>query len=206
MSIEQTSHSFCYGTGISLVHDHISSGINTALVVGISYVPTTEVSGVSYGGQELALIAGASQGDQTAQSVWYMVNPPTGTSSVSVDFYSETNALVNASTFSGIQQTGTMVFNSRTAVGLGVKELPIKSFSKAGSISIGVGTTNNQSSYVTQLSSAQTEDWNTQASGLNIHSQAISAQLPVTLNEITVGNVLTEAADWAIVIIGFEGA
>ncbi len=205
MSITQISHSSVFGSGNSLSTDHFTSGNNAAVVVGISYIPLTEISGVTYGGENLTHIASASQSDRAEQSVWYMTNPPTGTNTVEVTFSGSTAGLLNALTFDGVKQTDT-IFQSRTGAGSMVKELPIKSFSKVGGISIGLGLTDDEDSYVTSLSPVQVQNWDVVATGLGIHSQAISAQLPVTLDKITVDNVLTKVADWAIVIIGLEGA
>ena len=61
MAITCISHSFGEGSGTSISFDHFSSGTDTALVVGVSYVPNTEISGVSYNGQPLDFIAHASE-------------------------------------------------------------------------------------------------------------------------------------------------
>ena len=208
MSINQTSHSSIFGTGSTISQDVACSGSNMALVVGVSYVPgqATEVSEVTYDGVSLIKTEMAQIEDKLAQEVWYLTGPSSGTNTLDVTFSgSSTGILTNAVCFDNVAQTDPL-YKVRTGCGKMVKDLPIKSFSKVSGIAIGIGATDNENSKVTDLSPVQRNEWTVTATGLNICSEAISAQLPVTLNEITVGNVLTEKADWAIVIIGLDGA
>jgi len=208
MSIFKDSHSYVYGDDSSFSYNHTCSGTNLALVVDVSYIPNAEgdvVNSVTYNGSGLSFIATAQQGSEMVQEVWIMTNPELGENSVEVNFSGTTKTLVNSVSYVGIKQDNP-VYKSRTGIGKMVTALPIKSFSKVSGISIGIGSTDDEESYVTSLSPVQTEEYRTIASGLGICSQTISAQLPVTMDEISVDNILTKEADWAIVIIGLDGA
>jgi len=208
MSIFKDSHSYTYGDDTSFSYNHTCSGTNLALVVDVSYIPNSNedmVDSITYNGSGLSFVNMAQQENLMAQEVWILTNPDLGESSIEVNFSGTTKALVNSVSYVGIKQEDP-VYKDRTGVGKMVSELPIKSFSKVSGISIGIGSTDDEESYVTSLSPVQTEEYRTIASGLGICSQTISAQLPVTLNEITVDNTLTKPADWAIVIIGLDGA
>ena len=187
---------------------HICSGTNIALVVDVSYIPNQDgdvVNSVTYNGSGLSFEGKAQQGIDMVQEVWLMTGPDLGENNVEVNFSGTTKALINSVSYVGIKQEDP-VFKQRTGVGKMVNTLPIKSFSKVSGISIGIGSTDDEESYVTSLSPVQNEEYRTIASWMGICSQSISAQLPVTLNEISVENILTEPADWAIVIIGLDGA
>jgi len=207
MAIYQESHSYTYGDNSSFSYNHTCSGTNLALVIDVSYIPNENsdtVSSLTYNGSGLSFIGLAQSENQMVQEVWYMTNPDLGENAVEVNFSGSTKALINSVSYVGIKQENP-VFNYRTGVGKMVNTLPIKSFSKVSGISIGIGSTDDEGSYVTSLSPSQNEEYRTIASGMGICSQSISAQLPVTLNEISVENTLTKSADWAIVIIGLDG-
>jgi len=207
MSIYKDSHSYTYGENSSFSHNHTCSGTNLVLIVDVGYIPNAEedtVSSVMYNGSGLSFVGIAKQGSEMAQEVWILPAPDDGEHTVEVNFSGTTKALINSVSYVGIKQDNP-VYKTRSGVGQNVSQLPIKSFSKVSGISIGIGSTDDENSYVTSLSPVQTEEYKTIASGLNICSQTISAQLPVTLNEISVENMLTEPADWAIVIIGLDG-
>jgi hypothetical protein len=208
MSIFKDSHSSIFGDNSSFSYNHTCSGTNLALVVDVSYIPNSNddvVNSITCNGSGLSFIEMAQEETSMAQEVWMITNPDLGSNTIEVNFSGTTKALINSVSYTGIKQEDP-VFKSRTGVGKMVSALPIKSFSKVSGISIGIGSTDDEDSYVTSLTPVQTEEYKTIASGLGICSQTISAQLPVTLDSISVDNVLTKSADWAIVIIGLEGA
>jgi len=61
----------------------IGGGANRILIVGVS--GETPVSGIAYGSSSLALLAAQNQGSIRAEA-WYLLNPPTGTATITVTF------------------------------------------------------------------------------------------------------------------------
>ena len=105
-------------TSLSWSHTVGSSGTNRIIVVGIETKGATVVSGVTYAGQDLALIGALSNGTSTRTELWYRVAPATGTNSVVVTLPSKTQTVGGATSWTEVHQTtplGTDVFASGTS-------------------------------------------------------------------------------------------
>lgn len=168
-------------------------------------IPTNDCEGVSvqYGGTPLTLLGVAQTEDKSRTELWSMIGPPTGQHDVEITMTTSTEILVVSASYTGIAQTNT-VYNIRSGSGKMVDSLGIKSFSKVGGIAIGNGVVDNPNSHVTTLYGTQVRDWD--YTGNNLRNEAISAQLPFDNDNIAVPNTLTEKANYAIIVVGLEGA
>jgi len=64
----------------------IGGGANRILIVGVSgEITLTPVSGIVYGPSSLTLLAAQNEGSIRAEA-WYLLNPPTGTATITVTF------------------------------------------------------------------------------------------------------------------------
>jgi chitodextrinase/peptidoglycan hydrolase-like protein with peptidoglycan-binding domain len=84
---------------------HTTSGTERILIVGVSLNANTVVSSVTYAGLPLTKIIAYESGDANRVSLWYRLNPPTGTGTVAVTV-SATSArfVAGASSYTGINQ------------------------------------------------------------------------------------------------------
>ena len=94
------------------------------------------------------------------------------------------------------------IFKKTNGVGKEVISIPLKSFSKAGGITIGCGSIDNLNAEAVKISSVQTVRWN--YAGTKFRNQCISANLGINLDEIPIDNEISESSNYAIIIIGVE--
>ena len=89
---------------ISFLHSVTTSGADRILIVGVSAEGGETVDSVDYGGQPLIEIRTDDGGDALS-SLWYLVDPPTGSNSVDVTFSADVEAIVGAMSFTCVHQT-----------------------------------------------------------------------------------------------------
>lgn len=206
MSISLDSTSSVSGNDSSYSFSHNCSGENRVMVISVSFFPTNgeEVSSITYNtNQSFELISVAQIENSVRTEVWILIDPAVGENDVDISFSGPVEFLIVSASYTGVSQTNT-VFNFRSGAGKNVKKLGVKSFSKTDGISIGMGCTNNNNSYVTTLYGPQQEDWNYSAS--NLRSQAISALGTSDSEDVSIPNSLSSAADYAVVVLGMAGA
>ena len=99
----------------SFLHSVTSSGADRLLVVGISPNAGQTVSSVDYGGIALTQIRSDDAGGLAHSSLWYLVNPPTGSNSVDVTLSAADDVVIGAMSFLGVDQTNPIdVHNGNT--------------------------------------------------------------------------------------------
>ena len=94
------------------------------------------VTGITYGGQALTVVGTAAQGtggDNARIEIWRLVNPPTGSNTVSITFtdaVNEEGATAGAASFTGVHQT-TPLGTFASAVSSGTADTPTVNVSSA---------------------------------------------------------------------------
>jgi hypothetical protein len=120
---------------------HTTSGSDRLLLVSIASQPNGDdgiievVTGITYGGQPLTLVGAQSQSDDSRIEIWRLVNPPTGSNTVSITFndafddpVNEEGASAGAVSFTGVHQgTPLGTFASAAASGLSVPTVNVSS-------------------------------------------------------------------------------
>jgi hypothetical protein len=101
----------------SFAHSITSSGTDRLLVVGVSPNGGQTVSSVDYGGKALTQVRSDDAGGAAHSSLWYLVNPPTGSNSVDVTLSAADDVVIGAMSFLGVDQTNPIdVHNGNTGL------------------------------------------------------------------------------------------
>jgi len=99
----------------SFFHSVTSSGTDRILVVGVSPNAGQTVSSVEYGSTALTQIRSDDAGGLAHSSLWYLVDPPTGSNSVDVTLSAVDDVVIGAMSFLGVDQTNPIdVHNGNT--------------------------------------------------------------------------------------------
>jgi hypothetical protein len=111
-------------TGETIIFSHTTSGSDRLMLVGVSFRndQSETVSSITYNGDALSSVGSVAQGTSARVEIWSLVAPDTGTHDIVVTFSTvlKRNALVGATTYSGVHQTtplGTFVFDANTSAG-----------------------------------------------------------------------------------------
>lgn len=89
----------------SLTSPRITTGDNRLLLVTVSYRQNNSVSSVTVNGTPITLLTRALAPDRK-QDVWYMINPPSGTANVAINFpASEQSLVAGVNSFYNVNQT-----------------------------------------------------------------------------------------------------
>ncbi len=86
-------------------HTVTSSGSNRILIVGINVSNLAVISSVTYNGDPMTMINQQDNGDSAHASLWYLVNPDTGTHPVRLSLTLATAVTAGAISFTGVDQT-----------------------------------------------------------------------------------------------------
>lgn len=86
-------------------HTVTSSGSNRILIVGVNIGSLAAVSTVTYNGDTMTQIRSEDNGDSAHTSLWYLVNPDTGTHAVQISLPIVTSVTAGAVSFTGVNQT-----------------------------------------------------------------------------------------------------
>ncbi|MEW6044057.1 MAG: hypothetical protein AB1608_07310 [Thermoproteota archaeon] len=86
-------------------HTVTSSGSNRILIVGINVSNLAAISSVTYNGDAMTLIDQEDNGDSAHVSLWYLVNPDTGTHPVQMSLTIASAVTAGAISFTGVDQT-----------------------------------------------------------------------------------------------------
>lgn len=105
----------------SWAHTVAPGGVDRLLVVGVSMNirnnPFIQVTGVTYGGQNLVRELSERRGIDVRTEIWYLVDPPTGAANIVLTLSAAPNRLAaGAVSFTGVDQT-TPIEASATAQG-----------------------------------------------------------------------------------------
>ena len=95
-SSNQSTISFQHTTG---------TGTNRLLIVGVSIKEAKTVSSVTYNGLALTKAGAVSNSGNARAEIWYQVAPPSGTSNVVVKISGNSDIVIGAATFTGVNQT-----------------------------------------------------------------------------------------------------
>ena len=134
IAIDGTSTGTGFGGGSTMTWTHtVTSTANSILVVGLSSLGTS--TAVSFKGTPLTKAIDVRNDNSDSASLWYLLNPPAGTFTVSSTFTSG-GQQGSAISFSGVSQSNPIDASS-SAIG--------SSVTTAGPLSL---TTNNASEYI----------------------------------------------------------
>ena len=96
-------------------HTVTSSGSNRILIVGLNVEGLGAINTVSYNGDAMTLIDSEDNGNSAHVSLWYLVNPDTGTHPVEISLAVATTVAAGAVSFTGVNQTDPInAFNGAT--------------------------------------------------------------------------------------------
>lgn len=94
-------------------HTVTTSGSNRILIVGLNTAGVDAIDEVRYDNVLMTNIAKRNNGVSASVSLWYLVNPSTGTNKVSITLAAVTNVAAGAVSFTGVNQTDPInTFNS----------------------------------------------------------------------------------------------
>jgi len=85
----------------------VGMGNNRILIVGTAHRDgNRSVASVTYGGTALTSIGAQNgAGNQNQATLWYLINPPTGTANISVSLSGSSDVTAGAASFTGVNQT-----------------------------------------------------------------------------------------------------
>lgn len=108
MAIAHDTSSGTSGTGTSITWSHTCTGSNLILWVmaNTSDVAANSITGVTYNSVAMTLVAAQNTTQPLTTSLWYLINPATGTNSVVVSSSSSRNLVGQAASYTGASQTG----------------------------------------------------------------------------------------------------
>ncbi len=148
---------------------HSTSGSDRLLLVSVASQPNNDdgftevVTGITYAGQPLTLVGAQSQTDNARIEIWSLVNPPSGSNTVSVTFndafddpVNEEGANVGAVSFTGVHQ-GTPLGTFVSAAASGVTPMTVNVSSAVGEL---VFDTVARKGAAVTVDPSQTEQWN----------------------------------------------
>jgi hypothetical protein len=149
---------------------HTTSGSDRLLLVSIASQPNDDdgiievVTGITYGGQALTVVGTAAQGpDNSRIEIWRLVNPPTGSNTVSITFndafddpVNEEGASAGAVSFTGVHQ-GTPLGTFASAVSSGSSVPTVNVSSAVGEL---VFDTVARKGAAVTVDPSQSEQWN----------------------------------------------
>jgi hypothetical protein len=149
---------------------HSTSGSDRLLLVSVASQPNDDdgiievVTGITYGGQALTVVGTAAQGpDNSRIEIWRLVNPPTGSNTVSITFndafddpVNEEGASAGAVSFTGVHQ-GTPLGTFASAISSGSSVPTVAVSSAVGEL---VFDTVARKGAAVTVDPSQTEQWN----------------------------------------------
>lgn len=91
-------------TAQTLSWTHTTGGTERILVVGVSVNTNTLVSSITYGGLPLTKITALENGNAVRVSLWYLLNPPTGSQTVTVNMLAAARFVAGAHSYAGVNQ------------------------------------------------------------------------------------------------------
>lgn len=92
----------------SKTYSHTCSGSDRIIIGGIGTFDSTggnQVSGATYNGVALTELIEVSSQPNTYHSMWYLINPSTGTNNVSFTFSAQTFSWIVSASYTGVNQT-----------------------------------------------------------------------------------------------------
>lgn len=190
--------------GTASTFQHTCTGSELFLAVYVTYAPTSgqEVTSIRYGGQEMSLYQVRIE-DQVALCVGYLTNPATGTNDVEISMTESTDLLAKAMSYTGVSQSAA-VWRIRDGVGKMVIQIPVKTFSKIGAMTLGVNAVNNVNAGNSGLYGNQVLVWDDTDSGMR--ANGISVIGTQDIDAMPVPNQLTQASCWAVIVLGVNPA
>lgn len=155
------------GTGSPLTWSHtVGTGSERILLVGACVRkesdPRPTITAVTYGGVSLTQAVTRANDGKTSTDIWYLVNPTSGTATVSITTSSApTNIVGGATSYAGVHQTSPII---RTGTGAGETALPTISII-AETSALAVSAVSSVSSLT--VVNPQTQRWSDSNSFLN---------------------------------------
>lgn len=183
--------------GLTWSHTVNAAGSNTIIVVGVDLRGGTVVSGVTYGGQALALVPNSAVthagGDRV--ELWYKVAPVTGTNNVIVSLPSSVHVVAGATSWTGVHQTTPLGTAATDALTTGTATVDVSSV--AGDVVVDTVSTAN----AITVDASQTQRWNLTQAG----RKGAGSSEDATTTTTTMSWTLT-SADWAIAAVPLKQA
>ena len=181
---------------ITLSHT-TGSGTDRLLVVGIDIKENISVTSVTYGGVNLTLAGVANNAGNARAEIWYLKMPATGTADVVVNITGNSDIVIGAATYNGVNQTtplGTFVSNTGSTItssviassASGEWVFDTMAVRDASSITVGAG---------------QTQQWNNGFANFRGGSSTEPGAASVTMSW-----TLDVAKNWAIAAVPIKAA
>lgn len=188
----------------SLTWIHTVSGSDRILIVGVSINGNTTVSTITYRGQNLTRLATVNQGIQARASLWYLLNPPTGSGSIIVTMSASASFVAGATSYTGVNQSnplGTPATNNNTGttatlnITSATNELVVDVIARRGDL-----TTNP-----IIAGSGQTQYWNTRTANNNANTGVTGGgSSKAGTGSVTMAWTWPSSRDWAIAGISLK--
>lgn len=174
-----------------------AAGSDRILVVGVSLKTNTVVSGVTYGGQALALVPNSAVVHSGGKRVelWYKVAPLTGANNVVVSMPSSVHMIGGATSWTGVHQTTPLGTAATAALTTGTGTVDVTSVS--GDV---VVDTLSTASTMT-VGAGQTQRWNLSQAGFKGAGSTEDATTTTTTMSWTF-----VSGDWAITAVPLKQA
>lgn len=139
----------------------VGPGLDHLLVVGVSLRGGETVTGITYSGQSLTLLgARSNSGNHIRAEIWYLVAPPVGTGSVTVNLSGRAQFVSGAVSFTGVLQTSPLgPFFSNASTGQGLTDPTLTMTSATGEVALDVLSVEGGSQFPI-AGAGQTEIWN----------------------------------------------
>jgi hypothetical protein len=188
---------------ISFSWNHNVAGTNRILLVGVSIrnAGSQTVNGITYATQPLTLIRAQSNGTSIRSELWYLLDPPTGTAAVVVNFSASARAAGGAISLTGVDQT-TPIEANNAATGNSAVTLPSVNVTTVTNNAWVVDALGHRLNPTVTVGAGQTSRWrNTTGGGpINGAGGAGSTEGPTSpAGNVTMNWGLTGSVGWAIV-------
>jgi hypothetical protein len=182
----------------TLSWSHTTSGSDRILIVGVSIrnESSETVSTVTYGTGNLTFVGSATNGTLSRAEIWQLVNPATGTNTVTVTLSGNSKFVGGAATFTGVHQTTPLgTFASAT----GNSTTPSVNVTSAEGEAVVDTLAQRNSATTAAADSSQTERWNAVTSGgTNATNVRGAGSTEPGAGTVTMSWTLTSSRPWAI--------
>lgn len=186
-------------------HTVTSSGADRLLVVGVSFLDApaaTDVTSVTFNGDSLTEVGSVSQSSNCTAQIWRLVNPDTGTHTISVSFNQSAKARCGAVSYLNVNQStptgsffsasGLNSSPSVTVTGVGKDELAIDTLAVKGNPTATVGA-------------GQTQRWNAAFSS-DVRTAGSTEPGPTPGGNVTMSWSLSSSIEWALGAVELNAA
>lgn len=162
VTFDSASSDSVQASSLSWSHTIGAGGSNRFLLVGISIRdsnPPDTVSSATFAGQNLTFIGRKSYNRDASIEMWYLLNPPTGTNTVTVTLTGTADLVGGATSWTGVNQASPL--GTFASAGGGFNTTPsVEVSSTAGEVVVDVATRPDSCVGNNTVGPGQTQRWN----------------------------------------------